>query len=81
MDRTVTRQGPAQGGSTSGWPVACGFIISCRKNFTTRVQVILRVCFIKAGECETKEGPWEEEATRESLGDALLWLHRSVIGK
>lgn len=81
MDRTVTRQGPAQRGSTSGWPVACGFVISCRKDFTTRVQVILRVCFTKAGDRETKEGLWVEEATRASLGGALLWLHRSVIGK
>ena len=37
--------------------------------------------FIKAGDSETKEGLGIEEATRESLGSALLWLPGNIIGK
>ena len=36
--------------------------------------------FIKAGDSETKEG-LREEATGKSLGSALLWLSRHIIGK
>ena len=40
--------------------------------------------FIKAGDSEIKEGLRIEEVTRESeesLGGALLWFHRNIIGK
>lgn len=37
--------------------------------------------FINAGDNETKKEVRVEETTEESLGSALLWLPRDVIGK
>ena len=37
--------------------------------------------FIKAGDSETKEGLRVEDAGRESLGGALLWLSRNTVEK
>ena len=39
----------AQKGSASGWPAVCGFLTARRKDFTTRDQVVLRVCLSKLG--------------------------------
>ena len=41
----------------------------------------IEIIFIKAGDSETQEELGIEEATREKLCDALLWLPRNVIGK
>ena len=45
------------------------------------VAVFFEGMFIKAGYNETKKGLRVEEATEESLRDALLWLPRSFTGK
>lgn len=37
--------------------------------------------FIKVGGSKTKEGLSVEEASEESLGNALFWLPRNLIGK
>ena len=37
--------------------------------------------FFRAWDSETKKGLRVEEVTGESLGSALLWLPRNVIGK
>ena len=37
--------------------------------------------FIKAGDSETKEGDRVEEETGDSLGGALLWIPRNIIGQ
>ena len=64
--------------SASGQPVECGFLILCRKDFTTRVQVILRVCLLRLGTV-TKERLGVEVVTGESAGEALLRLPRNAI--
>ena len=51
----------------------CGFLTLGRKNFTTRVQVIL---FVKTGDSEMKEVLKIEEASA-----GLLWIPRNIIGK
>ena len=45
----ATIQGPAWNWSASIWPVVCGFLNLCRKNFTLLVQVIFRVCILNLG--------------------------------
>ena len=47
---SVPRQGLAPSRSASGQPVVRGFLTSGRKDFTTRVQVVLRVCLLKLGQ-------------------------------
>ena len=42
--------------SASGQPVACGFLTLCRKDFTTLIQVILRVCLLKLGRVKQRKG-------------------------
>ena len=42
-------------GSAWGWLVAYGFLTSCRKEFTTQAQVIMRVRLLKPEKCN-KEG-------------------------
>lgn len=39
------------------------------------------ILFIKADDRETKKGLRVEEATRQSLGGALIWLSTNIIGK
>ena len=41
----------------------------------------LESMFIKAGDSATKEGLRVEEAMRECLGGALLWLFRNIAGE
>ena len=45
----VSGQAPARSGSASGRLVMCGFLTLCGKDFTTRVQVILRLCLLRLG--------------------------------
>ena len=59
----------------------CEFLTLCGKDFPTRVQGDFENTFTKAGDRETKEGFRIEGVTGESLGGALLWLPRRVIGK
>ena len=40
---------PAQSRSASGRSVVYQFFTSCQKDFTTGIQVILRICFLKLG--------------------------------
>ena len=51
--------------------MVCGSLTSCRKDLTTGVEAILRVC-IKVGDNETKEGLRVEEVTGESLHGTAL---------
>ena len=76
---TVPRQAPAQCGSASGPPIVCGFLTSCRKDFTARVQVILRVRLLRLGTVkQRKDLGWQKEQERAWAG--LLWLPRKVVG-
>lgn len=79
MGEVVTRLGSALRKSSSGWPVVCGFLILCRKDFTSPGD--FESPLIKAGESETKEGFRVEDIVGKSLGGTLLWLPRKVIGK
>ena len=57
--------------SALGLLVMCGFLTSCRKDFTTQVQVILRIHLLKLGTVEKRK--WLKiEATGESLSGAAL---------
>ena len=47
--RPVTGQGPGPEWVCPGPAVACGFLTSCRKDFTTRVQVTMRLNLLKLG--------------------------------
>lgn len=49
--------------------VVCGFLILCRKDFTTRAHVIMSITFIKAGDSERRKD-LTEDAIGESLGGA-----------
>ena len=62
------------------WPVVCGFLTLCRKDFTTQVQVILRVRLLELGVVKQRSNlGWKKQ--QESLGGALLWPTRNVTGK
>ena len=47
--RTVTGQGSGPEGVCRGPAVVCAFLTSCRKDFTTRVQVTIRIHLLKLG--------------------------------
>ena len=68
----VTRPAQAWSGWASGRPVLCGFFTLYKKDFTTRVQVILRLRLLRLGTVKTMGGFRVEEVTGESLGGALL---------
>ena len=55
-DSTVTRQGPGPERVCLGPVVVCAFLYLCRKDFTTRVQVIMKMHFFEAGDSETRKG-------------------------
>ena len=69
----------ALSGSASGWPVVCGFLTSCGKDFMSPGD--FEGMFIKAGDSKKKEGLKLKEATIESRGGPLLWHPRNIIGK
>ena len=52
----VTGQGPGPERVCPGPAVVGGFLTSCRKDFTTEVQVIFRVCFSKLGTVKSRKG-------------------------
>ena len=49
MVRVLLDRGVAQSGAAQGRLVVCGFLLSCRKDFTTRVQVAIRVRLLELG--------------------------------
>lgn len=67
----------APGGSGQGHQVVCGFLTSCRKDFTTGVQVAQENLCTKAGGSETKgtlkaeEAKGEEKPENGGLGDRV----------
>lgn len=72
-------RGLVQSGSDSGQPVVCASLTSCRKHFTTQVQVILRACLLKLEGVKQRKD-LKVEATGERLGGPLFWLPRNVTG-
>lgn len=68
---SVTRQGPAWSRSALRQP-ECGALTSSRKDFTTQVQMGLRVMFSNAGDSEAKEEIRVGETAEGRLGGALL---------
>ena len=52
-----------------------------QKRFRNTSRGDFESTFIKAGDSETKEELRIKKATGESLGGALCWLCRNVVGK
>ena len=53
--------------------VVCGFWTSCRKDFTTQGQVILRVCLLKLGSAK-QERAWDRSSNRREPRRSCHWL-------
>ena len=67
--------------SWTTWPVLCLNSWLCAGNTHNTSPGDFESMFIKAGNSETKEGLRVEDAGRESLGGALLWLSRNTVEK